>query len=76
MERIGIEGVKTTKREGRRIVVNFVEKGTDEVLFALNKNLQDDLYVDVINCQLENVNGVSKITIPLIASATVKRDES
>jgi hypothetical protein len=73
MERIGIEGVETEKREGRRIVVNFVEKGTDEVLFALDKNLNDDLYVDVINCQLENVNGVAKITIPIIAEATVNR---
>jgi hypothetical protein len=67
---IKITGVKTTKHEGRRVVINFVEKGSDEVLFALDKNLEDDTYVDVINCQIENINGIAKVTIPIIAEAS------
>ena len=66
-----ISGVKTTKHEGQRVIVRFVEKDTDEVLFALDKNLTND-GVDIINCRIENVNGIAKVTIPIIAEASVE----
>ena len=66
-----ISGVKTIKRELPPITVRFIEMGGDEVLFSLEKNLIEG-GVDVINCQIENVNGMAKITIPIIAEASVE----
>ena len=68
-----ITGVKTVKHEGRKVSVQFIEVGTDEVLFSLDKYLlDDDSAVDIINCQVENVNGIAKVTIPIIAEAAVQ----
>ena len=68
-----ITGVKTKKHEGRGVLVRFIEKGTDEMLFGVRRNLIDDQTdIDIINCQIENVNGMAKLTIPLIATAETK----
>lgn len=72
MEKIGIEGVEVSKREGRRVDVRFIEKGTDQVLFTLSKNLVND-GVDVINCRIENVEGKASLVIPLVAEASTSR---
>jgi hypothetical protein len=69
MEKISIEDVKVVRHEGRRVVVRFIEKGTDQVLFSVAKNLVDD-GVDVINCRIENVEGKASLVIPLIAEVT------
>jgi hypothetical protein len=64
-----ISGVKVVKHEGPRALVKFIEKGTDDVLFEISKALVDGT-VEVINCQIQNVNGKAMVTIPLIGEVT------
>jgi hypothetical protein len=72
-----IKGVKVVKHiTANQIVIDFIEKNTDEVLFSLDKELDESNHVDVINCQLSAVDGITMLLIPLVAEVTVKRGES